>query len=181
MQESMLMITSIAGAENCAAVLAKQFNMKVETAANRQEGLAALLRKSFTLVVVDDSFIEPNDEAGDVLLRNTGLAIPLEINFAISGCGRLVREVRAALHRRNHEQSVAARAVAASMQNDMRDTITGLVLHAQLALGDPGVSPQLAEKLKMISELAGKLRGKLDQPVPPGVHARHGMPPVHMA
>ncbi|WP_446745808.1 hypothetical protein [Silvibacterium acidisoli] len=178
----MLMITGIAGAENCAAVLAKQFNMTVETAADRQEGLAALLRKSFTLVVIDDSLIEPSNEGGDVLLRNAGLAIPLEINFAISGCGRLVREVRSALHRRTHEQSVAAKAVAASMQSDMRDMITGLVLHAQLALGDPAVSPQLAEKLRTISDLAGKLRGKLDQPpsLPAAMHARQGIPPVHI-
>lgn len=161
----MLIITGIAGAENCAAVLAKQFNMTVETAASRQEGLAALRRKPFQLVVLDESLIEPNKDGIDALLRNTGLAIPLEINFAISGCGRLVREVRSALHRRSHEQAVAAQAVAANMQNEMRDTITGLLLHAQLALGEPGVSPQLAEKLRIISDLAGKLRGKLDKPV----------------
>ena len=38
MPQSILMITAIAGAENCAAVLSKQFGLTVETACGRKEG-----------------------------------------------------------------------------------------------------------------------------------------------
>ena len=95
MPQNILMITAIAGAENCAAVLSKQFGLTVETAANRKEGLAALRRREFALVVLDESLVDSRDDGADSLLKHAGLAIPLEINFAISGCGRLVREVRA--------------------------------------------------------------------------------------
>jgi hypothetical protein len=162
--ESILMITGIAGAENCAAVLSKQFGLTVETAANRREGLAALRRREFALVVLDESLIESSDDGTDSILRHAGLALPLEINFAISGCGRLVREVRSALNRREREQALALQAAATIMQSDLRDTVAGLLLQSQLALAEPAIPAQLAEKLKLVVELAGNLRQRLDHP-----------------
>ena len=107
MPQNILMITAIAGAENCAAVLSKQFGLAVETARSRKEGLAALRRREFALIVVDQSLVEHPEDGMDSLLKHAGLAIPLEINFAISGCGRVVREVRAALLRREREKNLA--------------------------------------------------------------------------
>jgi len=47
MPQNILMITAIAGAENCAAVVSKQFGLTVEIAVNRKEGLAALRHREF--------------------------------------------------------------------------------------------------------------------------------------
>jgi hypothetical protein len=162
MSEYVLLVTGIAEAENCAAVVAKQFSLTVETASNRKDALAALRRKNYTIVVLDSSLLEAAGDA-DLLFKHAGLAIPLEINFAISGCGRLVREIRAALSRRQLEQAIAARAAATSLETNLRDTVAGLLLQSQLALAEPSVSPQLADKLKLMAELAGNLRQKLDQ------------------
>src|SRR5271165_6244273 len=164
MPQNILMITAIAGAENCAAVVSKQFGLTVETAASRKEGLAALRRREFALVVLDESLVDSRDDGADSLLKYAGLAIPLEINFAISGCGRLVREVRAALIRRERELDLALRAAATSIQSDLRDTVAGLLLQSQLALAEPGISPQLSEKLRLVVELVGNLRQRLDLP-----------------
>lgn len=162
MQEQILLVTAIAGAENCAAVVSKQFGLTVETAANRKEALTALRRRNFALVVLDSSLLEAVSDA-DPIFRHSGLAIPLEINFAISGCGRLVREIRAALHRREMEQAVAARAAVTSLESNLRDTVAGLLLQSQLALAEPSVPPQIADKLKLVAELASNLRQRLDQ------------------
>lgn len=161
--ESVLLVTAIAGAENCAAVVAKQFSLQVETASSRRDALAALRRKSYSIVVLDSSMLEATAGDADALFRNSGLAIPLEINFAISGCGRLVREIRSAFSRRQLEQAAAERAAATSLETNLRDTVAGLLLQSQLALADPSVPPQLADKLKLMAELAGSLRKKLDQ------------------
>lgn len=160
--EAVLLVTAIAGAENCAAVIAKQFNLHVETASTRKDALAALRRGSYSIVVLDSSMIEITSGDSDALFKNSGLAIPLEINFAISGCGRLVREIRAAFSRRQLEQAAAERAAATSLETNLRDTVAGLLLQSQLALADPSVPPQLADKLKIMAELAGSLRRKLD-------------------
>lgn len=167
MQKGILMITAIAGAENCAAVLSKQFAMPVETAPSRREALTALRRRDFAVVVIDESMVDPREDRSDLLLKHAGLAIPLEINFAISGCGRLVREVRAALSRREREHDLALSSAATSIESELRDTVAGLLLQAQLALAEPGLSPQLSERLGLILESAVSLRQKLDRPAKP--------------
>jgi hypothetical protein len=163
MSESILFITAISGAESCAAVVSKQFGFTVDTAANRRDALAALRRRNYAIVVLDSSLLEAAAGDTDVIFKHAGLAIPLEINFAIAGCGRLVREIRAALSRRQLEQDAAARAAATSLEINLRDTVTGLLLQSQLALAERSVPPQLADKLRLMAELAGNLRRKLDQ------------------
>jgi hypothetical protein len=157
-----LLITGIMGAENCAAVVSKQFGLAVESVSSRKDALAALRRRTYSIVVLDTSMGEAVAGDADTIFKHSGLAMPLEINFAISGCGRLVREVRAALGRRQLEQAAAERAAATSLESNLRDTVAGLLLQSQLALADPSVPPQLADKLKLMAELAGSLRKKLD-------------------
>lgn len=166
MPQSILMITAIAGAENCAAALSKQFGLTVETARSRKEGLAALRRREFAVLVVDQSLVENSDDGMDSLLKHAGVAIPLEINFAISGCGRVVREVRAALLRRDREKDLAMSAATSSIRNELRDALAGLLLQSQLALAEPGIPPQLSERLELLLGLAAGLRQRLDDPPP---------------
>lgn len=156
--QPLLMITSILGAENCAAVLAAQMGFPVETVSSRKEGLARLRRREYSIVVVDDVLVESDPEGAEHLWKHAGLAIPLQFNFAISGTARLVREIRAALARREQEQALAMRAAAIAMESELRDTVTGLILQSQLALAEPELSPQLAAKLATVAELAGSLR-----------------------
>jgi hypothetical protein len=137
MSECILLVTAIAGAENYAAVVSKQFSLTVETASSRKDALAALRRRNYAIVVLDSSLLGAMPGDADVLFKHSGLAIPLEINFAISGCGRLVREIRAALSRRQLEQSVAARAAATSLDSNLRDSVAGLLLQSQLARRSP--------------------------------------------
>ena len=159
--QSLLMITSILGAENCAAVLANQLGFSVEVVGSRREGLARLRRQEFTIVAVDDSIAESDPEGMELLWKCAGLAVPLQINFAISGSARLIREVKAVLARREREQSLAMRAAAVAVESDLRDTVTGLILHSQLALTEPSLSPELSAKLRTVAELAGNLQQRL--------------------
>jgi hypothetical protein len=164
--QSLLMITSILGVENCAAVLATQLGFTVEIVASRKEGLARLRRYEYTIVVVDDALVESDPEGAELLWKHAGLAVPMQINFAISGTARLVREVRAVLARREQEQALAMRAAAVAVESELRDTVTGLILHSQLALSEPALSPELSAKLKTVAELAGSLRQRLGYSTP---------------
>jgi hypothetical protein len=159
--QPLLMITSILGAENCAAVLSSQLGFPVETASNRKNGLAMLRRREYSIVVVDDVLVESDPEGAEFLWKHAGLAIPLQFNFAISGTARLVREIRSALARREQEQALSLRAAAVAVESELRDTVTGLILQSQLALAEPELSPELAAKLTTVVELAGSLRQRL--------------------
>jgi hypothetical protein len=98
------------------------------------------------------------------LWRYSGLAIPLQINFALSGTARLARDVRAALNRREQEHVLAMRAAASTIEGQLRSTVTGLLLQSELALAEPAISGNVATKLKLVIELAGSLRHQLERP-----------------
>jgi hypothetical protein len=163
MPQSALLITAISGSEHCAASISKQLGFPVEVAASRRDGLAALRRHEYTIVVIDEPVAEASPEGAELLWKHAGLAIPLQINFAISGTNRLIREIRAAMQRREHEQSLAMKAATSAIENELRDTVTGLLLTSQLALAEPLVSAPLTQKLQTVAELAGNLRTRLER------------------
>lgn len=161
---SVLMVTGIEGAENCAAVVGQALNTEVEVAEGRKFALAALHRSDFAVVVVDQTLAGCDPAAAEAIWERAGLAIPLEINFALSGAARLIREIRAAIHRREREQSLARSAAAAAIENELKSTVAGLLLNSQLALNGPGVPAPVADKLRVVADLAGSLRQQLNVP-----------------
>ncbi|HMG84274.1 MAG TPA: hypothetical protein VK574_00940 [Terracidiphilus sp.] len=163
---SILIISGIEGVRNCAEVLSKQLGIKVEVADGRRTALAVLRHKDFAAVVVDESLAECDPAAADVIWERSGLAIPLQINFAVSGAARIIREIRAALQRRAREQTVALEAASASIEMDLKNTVSGLLLQSQLALSLGGMPAAVAEKLQLVVNLAGTLREQLSAPTP---------------
>jgi hypothetical protein len=162
---SILMVTGVEGARNCAAVVGAQLGMEVEVAEGRKAALAALRRREFAAVVVDETVAECDPAAAERIWEQAGLAIPLQINFALSGAARLLREIRAALHRREREQVLARRAAAAAIEMELKGTVAGLLLHSQLALNGSEASSPVAEKLRVVADLAGNLRRLLSAPL----------------
>ncbi len=161
---SILMVTGIEGARNCAAAVGAQLGMEIEVAEGRREALTALRRREYLAVVIDETLAECDPAAAEKICEMAGLAIPLQINFAISGASRLVREIRAALGRRDREQTVARRAAAAAIESELKTTVAGLLLHSQLALKGGEVPAAVAERLRTVADLAGNLRQQLNSP-----------------
>ncbi len=161
---SILMVTGIEGAHQCAAAISAQLGMDVELAEARRAALALLRKREFIAVVVDETLAECDPAAAEAIWERAGLAIPMQVNFALSGPQRIVREVRAALHRREREQALARRAAATAIETELKTTVAGLLLHSQLALAGSEIPAPLAERLRMVAELAGSLRQQLSTP-----------------
>jgi hypothetical protein len=151
------------GARNCADVVAKHLNLPVEIAEGRRMALSALRRQEFTAVVVDETLTECDPAAADAIWERAGLAIPVQINFALAGAARLIREVRAAMHRREREQSLARRAAAAAIETELKATVAGLLLHSELALTE-NLSAPAGDRIRLVANLAVHLREKLEAP-----------------
>ena len=162
---SILIVTGIEGARNCADAVAKQLGTEVEVAEGRKAALAALRRREFAAVVVDETITQCDPAAAEAVWERSGLAIPLQINFALSGAARLTREIRAGLHRREREQALARRAASAAIETELKTTIAGLLLHSQLALNGSEMPPLVVEKLRVVADLAGSLRQQLSAPL----------------
>ena len=161
---SVLIISGIEGVRNCAETVAKLLALKVEIAEGRRTALDALRKRAFSAVVVDETLAECDPAAADAIWEHSGQAIPLQINFALSGTTRIVREIRAALSRREREQAVAQLAAREGLGTELRKTVTGLLLQSQLALSQNGIPAAAAEKLRMVADLAGTLRLQLSAP-----------------
>lgn len=159
---NVLIVTGMEGAQNCAEAIERQLGMEVEVASARKAALATLRRRGFAAVVVDESLAECDPAAAEAIWGQAGLAIPLQINFALSGAQRVVREIRAALGRREREQKLARRAATEAIESELKSTVAGLLLHSQLALSGSEASSPVADRLRVVADLAGNLRQQLN-------------------
>jgi hypothetical protein len=159
---SILLVSGIEGARNCADVIARHLDMDVAVAEGRKAALALLRQREFATVVVDETLADCDPAAAEAIWERSGLAIPMQINFALSGAARLVREIRAALHRREREQELARRAAAAAVESELKSTVAGLLLQSQLALSTSDAASPVAERLRVVANLAGDLRRQLN-------------------
>ena len=164
MSQSVLMISAMAAVETCSETLTRQLGLTVEVVATRKAALSSLRRREYSIVIVDECLVEADPAGADLIWKHSGLAVPLQINFAISSGSRLARDVRAALARRSQEHALALRAAASALEGELRSTVTGLLLQSQLALAEPALTRKLTERLKMVAELASTLRQQLERP-----------------
>jgi hypothetical protein len=159
---SILMVTGIEGARNCAAFVGTQLGMEIEVAEGRKAALAALRSREFAVVLVDETIAGCDPAAAEAIWGSAGLAIPMQLNFALSGAARLIREIRSALHRRTQEQIVARRAATIAIETELKATVAGLLLNSQLALSAGEISGPAADKLRVVADLASNLRQQLN-------------------
>jgi signal transduction histidine kinase len=162
--QRVLLVSALSGAENCAAAIMQHLGLDVQIVPGRREALDALRADSYAAVIVEDALAEGDPRGAEVLWKMAGLAIPMQVNFAITGGARLVRDLRAALSRREQEKGAAQRAALRAVESDLRNSVSGLVLHTQLALRESLSSPQLEQRLRLMAELANNLKHRLDVP-----------------
>jgi hypothetical protein len=153
----------MADVDRVAESLAATLDCSVHVAADHRAGLKSLRQADYAVVVMDDCLAEAKPGAAELLWRNFGTAVPMQINFAFYSGARLAREVQAAIVRRQQQQARALRAAASLLENDLKSTLTGLLLQSQLALAEPELTPKIAGKLELVAELAGSLRRRLEQ------------------
>lgn len=137
-----------------------------EWAPTLQEAASRLRDQMYSVAVIDQFLLETDVEASEQLVEHLGTAVPVYVNFAITGIERLVREVRFALHRRKREESSARRAVQDQMRSEMRETLTAMLLSCELAMAVPDVPMPAAEKIRSIDMLARELRVRLESNQP---------------
>jgi hypothetical protein len=168
-----LIVTGIEGAENCANALSRLLELECEVAIGRKSALAALKRSEFVALVLDESVVDSDPTGGELIWEQAGLAIPLQVNFALAGAQRLAREIRMALIRRERERALAHTAATAAIENELKSTVAGLLLHSQLALQDRELSGNATEKLRIVADLAGNLRHQLEAQSRPPSESRN--------
>lgn len=159
MQSTILLISPEAGGQAIADALRQELNAVVTRLSSRRAGLATLRRSQFSLILLDEALAEADPRVTDLLFQNAGAAPVLEIGMARVPAVRVVRQARTALQRRAADERRAREMAAASLEAELRASLSGLLLESQLALRE--ALPEQAPKLRHLVQLAGNLRERL--------------------
>ena len=159
MPTALLLIAPESAAQPIAEALRSELHAEVETTASRRAALTFLRRKDFALILIDESLASADSATTDLLYQNSGSALILELNLALSSAARVVRQARSALARRTQELSKAHTAAASALQSELNTALAGVLLESELALRD--ASPIQAPRLRHLVQLAGDLRDRL--------------------
>jgi hypothetical protein len=155
-----LLITPSAKVQESAKALEDATSEPLHVAATLRQAVGLLRSEEYSAVLVDQSLIESDPDESDLVLQHMGSAIPVYINFGISGLDRVVRELRSALHRRKREAVVATRTAEQNLRNELKGPLTALLLSCEMALEAPDISVA-GPKIRKAWELAKEVRTKL--------------------
>jgi hypothetical protein len=157
-----LLITSSARVQECMAAIQEMTGEEAVRAESRHAASAQLRSTEYSAVVIDQCLLEPDPDIADqVLLQYIGGAIPVYVNLAISGSERVAREVQTALKRRQRETAIAQRAAETALRNELKGSLTAVLLSCQMAMGVQGLPSSAAARIKSIHEAALEMRSHL--------------------
>ncbi len=161
-----LLVTASERTLECSAALNKATGEEVLVAESLVRATALLRVESYLAVVLDQNLLEARPHEAATTFEHLGNAIPVQINFGISGMERLVRDFRAAVRRRQHEEAGARQAAMGKLHGELNGTVTALLLSSELALEDRSLPPAAAEKLRSVYEMVKRLRQQLEIAIP---------------
>ncbi len=122
-----------------------------------------LLREGSYLAVVLDQHLPENEPLEtEAMLQHLDTAILVQVNFAIQGRERVVREVQSAIERGHQAETAARRAGVSKLYGEVNGTLTALVLTVDLALESPALPPGTSEKLKSVNILVKQPRRQIE-------------------
>ncbi len=157
-----LLVTPIAKRNECATALQQAMDEPVVIADNLLRATSLLRTEDYTAAIFDQALAEAEPNETDTALDHLNSAIPVQINLAICGAKRLVREVKAAIRLREHEVAAAREAAVRALYGEMNCMLTTLLLDCELALETTGLPPPATERLASVHESAQKLRSQLE-------------------
>jgi hypothetical protein len=156
-----LLITPSRRGEECGKALEEATSQPVHVAENLRHAVLRLRAEEYLAVIIDQSLLETEPGESETVLQHIGTAIPVHVNFAVSGIERVVRELKAALRRREREQMVARQAAEQVLCSELNDPLTAILLSCELALKVPNLPEPAAEKIRTVHQLARQLRTRL--------------------
>jgi len=156
-----LLITPSSRGPECVTNLKQATGEETHWAESLQQAFARLREQSYSVVVLDQFLLENEPGESDHMADLLGTAFPIYVNLAVSGMPRLLREVRSALHRRQHEEAQARRSIEQQIHSEMFESLTTMLLSCELAMSVPGVPAPVTEKIRLIDNLARDMRVRL--------------------
>jgi len=157
-----LLVTPSQRASECVAALSEASGEEVVVAESLVRATMLLRGECYRAVVLDQYLMDTEPDQVAATIAHLDVAMLIQVNLALTGIDRLVREVRAALKRRQREEVSARQAAVGLLHNELTGTITALLLSSELALETPALPSEAAERLLSVHDLVTKLRKQLE-------------------
>jgi hypothetical protein len=156
-----LLVTTSLRAKDCAAAAELGTGHKTHVACTVPQAVSRLQAAEYDTLAIDQPLLETDLRALDTLLNRCGMAMPVYVNLALHSTERVVREIRVALRRFESERFLAMQSAVKILGNQLRGNLTGILLNSDLALRQKSISPDVADKVKSVRDLAEKMRTQL--------------------
>ena len=156
-----LMIWNSGKAQECARSIEHAMGEPVRLASSLLEGTELLGAGEYSAVVIDQWITEAEPEPAGLIFDHLGMAIPVFVNFGISGVERILRELRVALSRRSIESALARRSASQALCEDLKNELTALLICCGVALEETTKNDPAKARLEQIEQLAKQISEKL--------------------
>jgi hypothetical protein len=157
-----LLITPSSRIAECVQALKTTLGQPVESATTLSAATVLLRAHEYAAVVIDQLLLDADADGSEQVLQHLAEAVPVYVNCAICGVDRVVRDVKSALSRRQREGRILRQSAERAVWNELRETITAMLLSCDLALGAQEMPLGAAEKVRAIHDLANAIRGRLE-------------------
>jgi hypothetical protein len=155
-----LLVSKSPRSDECVAAIEEATQVRTTLCGDVARAKSLVRSGEFTAVIFDQANLDPT--VPEEILRTAGLAIPVFVNSALMAPARITAEVRSAMARVEREKRLAIRQAEASMRNDLKGEITGILIAAELALETHDMPLFVEEKLRDIEQLASRMRGRFE-------------------
>ena len=161
-----LLVTGSSRAPECAAAIEKKTHEKTIVARSPAKAIECLQLHECDALVMDESFLQTNSGAVNLVLAHGGSALPIYINLALHGAERVATEIVCGLQRLLRERTAAMHAAVNELRSELRGEVTAILLNTELAMREKSLVQSTAEKLGVVHEIAERMRHKLDRQPP---------------
>ena len=124
----------------------------VTIAVTYRAATTAIARSHFKAVILDESLADLEPTNADSFLEHCIDELPIFVKLAITGVSRCVQQVRLALRRFDREQANVTVSAQRIINSQLRDALTSILIHSQLALKTPDLPPDAIKHIKSVLE-----------------------------
>lgn len=161
-----LLVTASSRAKECAAAIEQKTHIKTQIASSLSKAVAGLETHDYDTLVLDESFQQVENGIEGLVTSHAGMAVPIYVNLALHGTERVALEVNCGIQRLASERLASMRAARNDLRSELRGEVTAILLNSELALRERSLPPSAVEKLRVVHELAERMRQKLETAPP---------------
>jgi hypothetical protein len=161
MQDMILIVTPSSSGPQCAELIGKALNRQANLVTTIRQAISSVRSAEYRVIVMDEDLFGANPAAAAGVGELAEDALTVFLNFGIANADRVIREVKAALRRRERDEATARHSANLQLQGELSNDLTGILVSAQTAMNTPDLPGPVQERLSNLYEIARKLQLRL--------------------